>query len=302
MSYSNNMDTISRIWFQINKDIRRKYAYSGEFYHYTSQEGVCGILSQTPSFWFTQYDCLNDPKECLDIMDVLKQYLTQKRQGVEFSSDFKDRVLALVPNHKNLFSQPMDLPRHFVAHYDILECQTYICSFSTNRNSSYLWENYANSGCCLTVGCSAFKHNTLNKGYRIKTTRVIYNLEEKFELFDRIILEFYKMYVTANAATRNDIINNIQWFINDFRYIFKREQYKEEEEVRVVVTIPNSPFGVRSPYERRIRNGNIPYIVMPISPYYFYELKMSSNIEGTSVHAKISDRIRKQGHAELKII
>lgn len=302
MIYSNDTEAITRIWFQFDEHVRHRYSHSGEFYHYTSQEGACGILSQTPSFWFTQYDCLNDDKECLDIMEVLKQYLAQRRQGIEFSSDFKDIVLSLAPDHKNLFSQPVDLPGHYVAHYDILECQTYICSFSTNSNSSHLWENYANSGCCLTVGCSVFEHKTLNKGYRINTTRVIYDLAEKFELFDRIILEFYKIYVTANAATRNDIINNIRWFINDFRYIFKRERYKKEEEVRVVVTIPNSPFKVRSPYERKVRNGNIPYIVVPVSPYYFYELKMSSNIEGTLAHAKISDRIRKQGHTTLKII
>lgn len=116
----------------------------------------------------------------------------------------------------------------------------YICCFSLNGDSKYMWNNYlkgAKSGFALGYNVTNIKENTNNffgNGYRHIIQKVLYSKEDKI----KFIYDFLETLL-SKSHNEADIKFYVSNFLNCNKYVFKRPCFSEEQEVRSVIFYPS---------------------------------------------------------------
>ena len=144
--------------------------------------------------------------------------------------------------------------------------KTYICCFTLSENKKYMWNNYANgTGCCLELSGLYFVHPfqysgtienednldliTPEKPFVFEVLKVLYSHEEKINYLKECILKYAYGPFLSNNTSQADIERVIERVLINLQYVFKEEKYGEEDEIRVVIYIPNSlPIGIPDNY------------------------------------------------------
>lgn len=115
----------------------------------------------------------------------------------------------------------------------------YICCFSLGGDSKYMWDNYlkgAKSGIALGYNTINLKSNTedyFGNGYRHILQKVLYSEQEKVSFIYAFLTELLKR--TTDESHIRFYVSN---FLNCNRFVFKREEFSEEKEVRSVIFYP----------------------------------------------------------------
>tara|TARA_R110001592_G_scaffold237306_14_gene496531 strand:+ start:86810 stop:87652 length:843 start_codon:yes stop_codon:yes gene_type:complete len=203
-------------------------------YHYTSGEGLFGILNSS-KLRLTNQNFLNDPSEISYANQLILETLKENKEINDIhSSLFNESAL-------NTMIAPFDL---------------YIASFSKNPDSLDMWNYYSKgNGYCIEFELNEFLKNNISiENLSLQTFDIIYNQEEQIEKIKKLITDFSddsKEYeqLTINVQNvgeeteyynleykRDQIILRFNEELWKLKMQLKNKAYEREQEVRIVAS------------------------------------------------------------------
>lgn len=275
-------------------------------YHYTSPEGLIGILQQNnPVLWFSRYDILNDTAEGKNVMSVYRKACNKLLNSKEISKRFYDDIYNLEIAKKTALIYKEAINN--TIHGKYTECDKYICSFSKNGDSLPMWNYYVKNNKFegFNIGFTFFAneydiHKTaLDNGYSIEFYSVIYDENQKLEIIKKKILNIYSA-ITNYDKQINRVQTHLMNVLNDYSLIFKTECFKHEEEVRAIIELPREQNIFEIKY--RTKNGYIiPYISFELSKVNICEINIGPLLKDDSCKKNIADMLLRYNYHPCRI-
>ena len=264
-------------------------AYATDVYHYTSPEGVIGILKNREIF-FTDSEYLNDYEERLGINSELEKFW--KEHCSEYDKDFYNLIRGFRINEYE-DNDYMYIDYEFANE----SCRYFILSASVNSDSLSMWKYYSKNGSYdgynINLFIPALDDEWIDRETKVavETGLVVYNTNEKQEKIHNIVELLYDVWCTykKSDALNNKIIKEYRQGISYASVFFKNECFSTEKEMRFVAIVPKSILkdiyyervdGTRvKMYDFRSVNGVItPYIKMPLFGWNTEENWITSQI------------------------
>lgn len=266
---------------EIVGDSFSRYYFDDTIYHYTSPDGLEGILLKKgyPTFRFSRFDCLNDKSEGNEIIQLYHQAIVRESSNPNISKEYLDLISDILPTENVFFSIDINssgeekLPTTYV--WSSL-AETYLCSFSKAPDDLAMWNYYVkgtryegfNIGVCPELMIESLSPNSYHKGFKFKLIEVIYNSDIKASIIKRLIERPYVLYESSSKseAEKEALRSFIADYLGTLRFYFKSEYFKHEQEVRAIIMLPKEELveadnSVRPIIEYRFCNGlTIPYI------------------------------------------
>ncbi len=253
---------------------------NGLKYHYTSPQGLKGILS-TRTLFFTDSQFLNDFREKININSELELFWHNynKRYDVGFLNLLK-RIR--VTNYEDSGFSYID------RNTDEL-CRYFVLSLSTNGDSLSMWKYYTKTndydGYCLELFNMALSDEWIDRitGVAVIASQIKYYSDEKQQILLDIIDRLYRIWKSYQFSEMLDkkIIQEFTSWISIEALFFKDECFEDERETRYVAIVPRNELyhlyyeynGVKyKMYDFRIVNGAfIPFIKMPFNDWNLEE-------------------------------
>ncbi|MBQ8860662.1 MAG: DUF2971 domain-containing protein [Ruminococcus sp.] len=290
-------------------------------YHYTSTDGLLGILenngSPKISLRFTQYDSLNDTKERQDIKDTLVEYCVIQSKKKLISTELVEKIRSIKLNDKITILKKTgeslevnDGEKVEVKELvDNAESFTYLCCFSTNRDSLAMWNYYTKSnnyeGYSLGLAVDDIKISKWDyKPYHIEVMKVIYDKQDKFDLFEEYLLPILLEYDKCSQEDRVDILNIITILMNSVQFIFKNEHFKHEQEVRAILRVPKEFCSDEKISKRKYRGSNgyiVPYVELYLDKSALVNVTTAPLFEQDLAINNLSSMLNERGYPKVII-
>lgn len=228
----------------------RKINSQSNFYHYTSANGLNGILNDK-KIWFSHTKFLNDEQErCytykLLIDEINKMPNSKINDGLRCYYDENSKE----KNNVNT---------------NIFENDYYIACFSNEGDSLSLWNYYTKSDNSTGYNIEFDKHQLISD---LELTpmdihgQVIYEEAEQRELIRKILTKYNEEYSKVDANDINTQLNMCLYMsqlISFYSLFFKHPAFKHEKEYRIAIgknKINNNKFKCKY---RAYRDFFIPY-------------------------------------------
>lgn len=195
-----------------------------ELFHYTSPDGMLGILNSM-SLWFTDYYVLNDESEGSYVYNLVDQVLNNSNYCAEFINLVLDEINANFPKSR-----------------------TFICSFSLNYDSHLMWNCYSKSsgkqgyniGLKLDALSNSINNYLKDRNISVFHYKVIYDVKKQKVIIKTILDKYYNLYLEKRNVRA--ILEFIHSDIRMFRFTFKHPTLKDEEEYRIVLNVSINSF------------------------------------------------------------
>ena len=211
-------------------------------YHYASFEGACSITSHFnfvsggSVLYHKIYSKLSDEYEGKDVENCYLKALRKYLYTHTVSEELTKLLKIIEPDNTYILTSG---PARNAYHVYRKKCSAYIACFSLDGDSIYMWDNYlkgAKSGIALGYNTINLKSNTedyFGNGYRHILQKVLYSEQEKVSFIYAFLTELLKR--TTDESHIRFYVSN---FLNCNRFVFKREEFSEEKEVRSVIFFP----------------------------------------------------------------
>lgn len=243
------------------------YQKSDPIYHYTSPQGLLGILQpDNPVLWFSRYDALNDKTEGMHIFEVYGRVCDDLLRREQISKPFYESIRHLRYPVKEAFVYGAITKHSSYIKSD--EYDRYICCFSKARDSLSMWNYYTKDGKYegYNIGFSFFEtqhvgvQNPFETNCHFNLCNVIYEDVKKERIIQDEIISCFSIIDDFDSQIQS-IQYHIMQFLKAVGLIFKSSCFKHEEEVRAIFTVPKSNQKFEVKY--REKNGYIiPYIAL----------------------------------------
>lgn len=234
----------------------------GFIYHYTSSEGLLGIL-RDKTLWFTDTMALNDSSEGNYIWEILEECLKDN-----YDEKFNTAILAL---EKDAYEMDEETKGNFEP------CAYFICSFSENQDSLPMWNYYTKN--VNSVGYNiCFDRQYLtkivkewDKKFNVTLCQVVYDKEKQKEWMKSALDLIYKYWKKHKKNFRLELLSCLQYLFARVRIVFKHPSFASEQEIRLVIDLPKGQFfdnlsTTPKQKEVKIRIANnmfVPYLEVP---------------------------------------
>lgn len=285
-------------------------SYAGIFYHYTSPEGLKGILKSRVLF-FTDCQFLNDHNERLQINDELDLfwYNNKKNYDKNFVKLLKD---IKVSGYEDSDYSYMESER---------SCETketstryFVFSTSINNDSLNLWKYYAKNnrydGYCIGLSTIALTDEWIDRdtGVAIESGMIVYSSKEKQDIICSAIEKLYDEWCKykVSDAFNQKIVRDFQSWVSITALFFKDKCFKDEEEYRFIAIAPSEKLKSltfdyngypEKMYDFRIVDGVLtPYIKMPFN---FWDFEECWAIDSIGISPSINYEQKKLGLEHL---
>jgi hypothetical protein len=185
-------------------------------YHYTSAEGLCGIL-QSNAVWATDCRFLNDASESQVGIAKAKDTCRSRR----FSSD-DDRLVEFYRKLANNLRLESPEPN-------------FIFSLSEREDDLTQWRTYANDGLGFTVGFSSevLLENSQENNGEFEFSKVYYQSRSQ----DKSIKDAFDKFEALVAKNKGIDLDNaaitLDWVVSNYSTLFKHSSFRSEKEWRV---------------------------------------------------------------------
>lgn len=263
----------------MDADLLGRYDKSDSIYHYTSTEGILGILREDGiSLWFSQYDSLNDMTEGTHVVSVYQEVCDDLVKNGQIEDRFYRAIYDIKPMDKEMFLYSKEyLPAgqcstEVVDRCKFEEIQKYVCCFSKNRDSLPMWNYYTkgdryegyNIGVCLWRTQHSGVQDYYGKGYSLDFFTVIYSDEYKRKILRDKIEEIHTFY--TDDMGENDlsrIRDALKSYLKNLSLKFKQQCFEHEQEVRAILTISKESPLYKDKFKVKYRSKAgyvIPYI------------------------------------------
>jgi len=222
-------------------------------YHYTTQEGLLGIVKKR-EIWASHHQYLNDTQEFLHAMALfcaeIEKRLNSESAGSEIRLELEEMRSAVNRGNEN--------------------ASGYVASFSADGDSLSQWRAYGGptSGFALGFWCDQL---ALPSGFRLK--RCIYDLKRQRDFAEASIeLQLNRALKERTESGRVEAGMGLSMILSLFALTFKDEKFREEQEWRIIGSPPNrmNPVPADPPQEeiqlefREGRSMLIPYLPVPL--------------------------------------
>ena len=243
------------------KHIRKKTQYHGPIYHYTSAEGLQGIIKDQ-KLWFSNTQFLNDSSENNYIYNLFPEYPDKYSEKL-----LDEKYFNLIREIANSYLQndfgKIDKSTWWAGHI-------FIASFSKDSDNLNLWNYYTKSQNCtgfnIEFQYAPFKINSRVLDYI--HGEVIYDRQKQEKLLANIICKYNNVYKENKSKIEKEPIEQ-QEFVKNFidiielhNIFFKHPAYKDEQEYRCAIYNITNYAGLLP--KTRIVNGIfVPYLEIP---------------------------------------
>lgn len=270
-------------------------------YHYTSPEGLMGILRKRKLvLWFSHADYLNDMSEGKDILTQYQAVCKELRDKKQIS------------DHIYQFLNRIEPARDRVGYDKKRGCyqlspekkDTYICCFSWDKDSLPMWNYYTKGsryqGYNIGLRFLSLESRSTDPALRApEIYSVIYEEDKKQAILRTLIETLTDCYQSA----QEDLLGNdggyirawISQFLLAYRYVFKNNAFRHENEMRMVVQLPR--YSDREVKFRAKEGLLIPYIEVEFHPLVFSEVTIGPLLEASTAKATLSRFLETQGYA-----
>lgn len=240
--------------------------YDGEIFHYTSLRNMSSILLDKPnkiSLWASQFDCLNDMSEGTVVDGCYQSVCTRLHQ----KSIISDELYSLFSTAKASPNETFIVTENGKSKVHRGEYTTYIASFSKSNDLLPMWNYYSkgdmfegiNLG--ITLADSVFTSFLSDVKGSVSICPVIYSRSKQEQIIQDFLLELAQKY----SSKYKDIIRGlISMKLTSLKMIFKKECFEHEQEVRIIVNIPNKYSNILPVKYRTTAGYIVPYIELEI--------------------------------------
>lgn len=205
-------------------------------YHYTSAEGLQGILGG--EFWITESHFLNDITEFHIATDVFAEIIESNLND----ETTKERIKRAVSKSLELFTSD-DIQDDKNIGYD----GYYVISFCLDKDSILMWSEYSDfCGYCIEFDFNKLIHSFSNS-IQITHGKVVYEHEEQVSMMQEIIendfFQSHSLFPYVNSWKDFSSINDhqlehfslhIATVVHLYNMFFKKECFSGENEYRFV--------------------------------------------------------------------
>lgn len=232
---------LSNLFFEFSNKLRDiKTGYSGDIWHYTSANGLKGIL-EDDCIWFSDRRFLNDSTECSYVYALIKE-LEINGELKKYNSDFVNLIMDIVNDiyNQNDDSKDGDM-------ISILNC--YVASFSMSKDNLGLWSYYTKNqehlGYSFKIDVKDLLKKMIDekkiKKLLITNGKVIYSKKIQINLLKDTIYEYSKLFEKVPKEKRDHFIDAFLFYefvnlLELYNIFFKPKCYESENEYRFVIT------------------------------------------------------------------
>lgn len=260
---------------------------AGSFYHYTSLEGMMGIL-KSKHLYFTDCQYLNDYKERLHINDIVSMFWSIF--GMKYESSFCDLLKDIKINSY------VDSDYTYYESNREVECRYFVLSTSINKDSLSMWKYYsknnAYNGICIGLFTPALVDEWIDRetGVKIEEGKIIYDDNIKIARIKENVDVLYKNWQLYKRSDKFDrkIKRDFKSWLSYASLFFKHSCFSSEEEYRFVAIAKTQTLTelyykdndkVIKMYDFRIVNNvPAPFIKMPFCTYHTQDSSVISRI------------------------
>lgn len=220
--------------------------FVGQIYHYANEEIVPLILSQNcVSFRFTRIEDFIDKSEGKVINSYYMNALNKLHDDGTLSDYLYGLFSRITPPIDHAFPFSSDGHTLFVSE----KAKVYIICFSKDASNPNMFKNYLKGtkrGCSIEFGRHLLnEHHLLNhnakqfgNGYKLQQLDVLYGEDNVIELVRYIkeVLSCVNVEITEEVF-RNYLVFAIETKLSNMQYCSKQEEFRYENEVRLVLLI-----------------------------------------------------------------
>jgi hypothetical protein len=223
-------------------------------YHYTSPEGLLGIVSNK-ELWATSTMFLNDSSEASHGIELAKRLLEER---------FREGKL---PRNTYMFLD--DFARFKWAPTR----RTYVVSFTELGDSLSQWRAYCPASGGYAIGFPAAQVSDMANGQKFSLVKCLYDRQEQAQILNEFIDGFIKDYESRVSSGKEptplEIQREFDNQISQISLLMKHPSFEEEKEWRLVAfdvfSNPNMAF-------RPSSKGIIPFIKFKLTNAQFPNL------------------------------
>lgn len=274
---------------------------SSIIYHYTSPEGILGILTNH-TLWLSEITYMNDESEITYTFDLLTDILAQNNN--EICQTFKDSLKTNIEKRTQLPSNLFDY-----VHRDSI----FVACFSTKNDDISLWNYYTKTGSMAGYNIG-FKVDKLVEKVKSEL-KVMYHFiygkticdKYKQEGYIKEAIEEYNLLYQKMPTTedKENVLKSFWGLIHIFSLFFKKEAFKNENEYRFVITEYTDILQKRNrafQINNRIQNGLIiPYIELDFDKDSVSEITISPTIKQLYYKAGVESLLHQNEYHQTQV-
>lgn len=265
----------------IKSDDEMLKKYNGILYHYTTVEGLLGILKSNV-IWATSYQFLNDSSEIVYGRRLCKSIIN-------------DRIIkAKNSEEKLLYTKCLELQ-------DNNKDRIYITCFCERGNLLSQWRGYAKNGLGFSLGLESKYLLSEDREYPynlIKIKKVEYDLVNQKKIINNLLDEAVK-YISENKIESEKFIFELAKTINkkieECIVFFKDSAFEEEKEWRAIYYEKDSNL-IKTNYRARA-NRIVDYKEFNLAPVnrktYKEKLPICEIISGPGIENEATNEVIK---------
>lgn len=218
-----------------------------EVYHYTSTDAFNSILFSDPKYVTlraSRYDRLNDTSEGEVAKEVYAKVCDTLLNEEKINDEQCDFLKSIRNNENEVFTKDCgDTIEGYIQKFD-----TFVCSFSKDKDSLPMWNYYGKSGgynlgfhlCELRGYFNRLLNNNVEKNEKTCDTLidffpVVYEEKEQTEIIYKNLSGIIDRY---DKEKLSEISGYISTWLRDWSILFKKECFKHENEIRIIVKVP----------------------------------------------------------------
>lgn len=261
-----------------NIPVLDRYAPDGDLnrgsrvYHYCTVSVLQQII-ENKTLRFSDVRFLNDTTEFQDAVNLAMKILSENDN--QYSQEFVELL-----SQKSIIEQLKNYKQNYrISLYEndrksYVECRVYTCSFSMDGNSLPMWTNYASGTLGVNIEFLNIESAFKPEKKEIKFGSILYEEKDKAKCINRMFDDLYEVFnksVETGYDIENHIVHSYISAMNNMRCFFKNKDYKEENEFRAILLIPETEFKTVTDLKKGFfLRGNvlIPYADIPIDSIY----------------------------------
>ncbi|SOC13456.1 hypothetical protein SAMN05880501_107193 [Ureibacillus xyleni] len=282
MEQNLKMILVNAFWEEMGSIIRSD-KLDKKIYHYTSLEGLMGILS-SEEVWMTNSDFLNDMSELTYFKTLTKE--AKERFETEILFKYKQEEI----NKNNMLTLFIELfDKAIQNRFDkpTENFEVYVMSLSENDDSLTLWGNYAKGkgyNICFNTQTLISEVDKIGLGY-VVYGNVVYERETQLRTLSHSLVRTFDLIINKDVEIgelKKELLSYFNSLIISYSIFFKHASFAPEEEFRMALTTSeNVDVQFRS-------NGEV------IIPYIKLEFD-KSDINGIVIGPKNNSDIAENG-------